>query len=103
MHLFEKEEAFNMGEIFDFIDQNFKREKLNVIEQVFIHDKQKMGIPFLHVEKYSREGENRLLQTFLKKIMNKEVDVTKTAKLCSNFYPEQKMQIVENQFEKYIP
>ena len=44
MHLFEKEESFNMGEIFDFIDQNFKREKLNVIEQVFIHDKLKRNV-----------------------------------------------------------
>ena len=57
----------------------------------------------MHVDKYSRESENKLLQTFLKKIRNKEVDVTKTAKLCKNFYPESKMQIVENQFEKYLP
>ena len=62
-----------------------------------------MGTPFLHVDKYLREGENRLLGTFLKKIRNKEVDTSKTAKLCSNFYPQEKMQIVENQFEKYLP
>ena len=103
MNIYEKEENFNMEEIFEFLDQNFKREKLNVYEQVFIHDKQKMETPFIHVGKYLKEGENKLLQTFLKKIKNKEVDVMKTAKSCLNFYPESKMQIVENQFEKYLP
>ena len=103
MHHFEKEEAFNMEEIFEFLDNNFKREKLNVSDQIFIHDKHKMKTPFLHVDKYLKEGENKLLGNFLKKIRNKEVDVTKNAKICSNFYPESKIQIVENQFEKYLP
>ena len=103
MNLFEKQEAFDMDEVFEFLDQHFRKEKLDVYDQVFIHDKQRMGIPFLHVGKYFSESEGRLLGTFLKRIKNKDVDVRKGAKLCSNFYPESKPHIVENQFEKYLP
>ena len=70
MNIFDKEETYNMEEVFEFLDQNFRREKLNVTEQVFIHDKKKMENSFMHVGKYLREGEGRLLGTFLKRIRN---------------------------------